>query len=282
MTNSEQLNIEVVTPSIGAVIHDFDLSQPLTSNQKRALEQALYKHHVLFFRNQNLTLGQQRDFALSFGPIHVHPIFPSAGSYPDVTILEYGQNINPDQKPRADQWHTDVSWSTNPPIMGMLYAKIIPKQGGGDTLWTNMVDIYKHQISEAMKQILSRLTAEHSFEGFKALSKSDPVEKEKYMKTIENNPPVNHPVIREHPHTKEKYLYVNGNFTTKINELTRPESSVLLQYLFSLVNRRPDFVCRWKWSENDVCIWDERTTQHYATPDYWPHHRRMHRCAITA
>ena len=281
MADSEQLNIEVVTPSIGAVIHDYDLSQLLTSDQKHALEQALYKHHVLFFRNQNLTPEQQRDFALSFGPIHVHPIYTYAGKCPEVTVLEYGQNINPDQKPRADQWHTDVSWSANPPIMGMLYAKIIPKEGGGDTLWANMVDIYKHEISEKMKQILSRLTAKHSFEGFKAPSKPNLAEKEKYLRAVENNPPVSHPIIREHPHTKDKYLYVNGNFTTKINELTEQESDVLLQYLFSLVNNRPEFVCRWKWNENDVCIWDERTTQHYATPDYWPHHRRMYRCAVT-
>lgn len=281
MTDSEELNIEVVTPSIGAVIHDLDLSQPLTSDKKHALEQALYKHHVLFFPNQNLTPEQQRDFALCFGPIHVHPIWTYAGPCPEVSVLEFGQNVNPDQKPRADQWHTDVSWSANPPIIGMLYAQIIPKQGGGDTLWANMVDIYKHEISDEFKQTLSRLTAEHSFQGFKPMSDSSPAEKDKHLKAVENNPPVNHPVIREHPHTKEKYLYVNGNFTTKINELSPQESNLLLHYLFSLVNRRPDFVCRWKWSQNDVCIWDERTTQHYATPDYWPHHRRMHRCAIT-
>jgi len=165
--------------------------------------------------------------------------------------------------------------------MGMLYAKIIPKHGGGDTLWANMVDIYKHEVSNQMKQTLSNLTAEHSFERFKAPSNPSPADKDKYRKALEDNPPVNHPVVREHPHTKEKYLYVNSNFTTKINELNKDESDVLLKYLFSLVNKRPEFVCRWKWSENDVCIWDERTTQHYATPDYWPQHRRMYRCAIT-
>jgi taurine dioxygenase len=282
MTTSEQLNIEVLTPSIGAIIHDFDLSQQLISDRRRALEQALYKHHVLFFRNQNLTPEQQRDFALQFGSIHVHPIFTHTGPCPEVSILEFGENINPDKKPASDKWHTDVSWSSNPPIIGMLYAKVIPKQGGGDTLWANMVDIYKHELSDEMKQCLSNLTAEHSLErAFKPPIGSKPADIDKYMKALESNPPVNHPVIREHPHTKEKCLYVNSDFTMKINEINKQENDLLLTYLCSLVHKRPEFMCRWKWSENDICIWDERTTQHYATADYWPQHRQMHRCAIT-
>jgi taurine dioxygenase len=282
MTASEQFNIEVVIPSIGAIIRNIDLSQPLTSDRKHALEQALYKHHVLFFPDQNLTSEQQRDFALEFGPIHVHPIHLHTGPCPEVSILEFGEDVNPNKKPGADKWHTDVSWSSNPPIIGMLYAKIIPKQGGGDTLWTNMVDIYKQEISNEMKHILSNLTAEHSMErAFKPPINAKPADIDKYIKAVENNPPVNHPVIREHPHTKEKYLYVNSDFTMKINELNQQESDLLLKHLFSLVTKRPEFMCRWKWSENDVCIWDERTTQHYATADYWPQHRKMHRCAIT-
>ena len=282
MSTSEQFDIEILTPSIGAVIHNIDLSQPLTSDRKHALEQALYKYHVLFFHNQNLTPEQQRDFAFQFGPVHVHPIFSHTGPCPEVTILEYGQGVNSNKKPASDKWHTDVSWSPNPPIIGMLHAKIIPKQGGGDTIWANMVDIYKQELSNEMKQILSNLTAEHSLENaFKPPSNATPADIDKYMKAKENNPPANHQVIREHPHTKEKYIYVNGDFTMKINELNKQESDLLLKYLFSLVNKRPELTCRWKWSEGDVCLWDERTTQHYATADYWPQHRRMHRCAIT-
>ena len=282
MNASEQFHIEILTPSIGATIHSIDLSQPLASDKKHALEQALYKYHVLFFRNQNLTVEQQRDFAFQFGPTHVHPIFSHTGSCPEVTILEYGQDVNPHKKPGSDKWHTDVSWLPNPPIIGMLYAKIIPSQGGGDTLWANMVDIYKQELSTEMKEMVSSLTAEHSLENaFKPPSNATPDDKDKYMKATENNPPANHPVIRVHPHTKEKYIYVNSDFTMKINELNKQESDLLLKYLFSLVNKRPEFTCRWKWSENDVCLWDERTTQHYATADYWPQHRKMHRCAIT-
>ena len=282
MIASEQLNIEILTPSIGAIIHNFDLSRSLTSDQKPALEQALYKHHVLFFRNQHLTPEQQRDFALQFGSIHVHPIVPHTGPCPEVTVLEFGQDVDPHKRTLADRWHTDVSWSPNPPIIGMLYAKIIPKQGGGDTLWANMVDIYKQELTDEMKHMLSNLTAEHSLEiVFKPSINATPAEIDKYMKAKEDNPPASHPVIREHPHTKEKCLYVNCNFTMKINELNKPESDLLLQYLFSLVNKRPEFTCRWKWSENDVCLWDERTTQHYGTGDFWPQHRKMHRCAIT-
>lgn len=281
MSESEQLDIEVLTRYTGAIVHNFDLSQPLTADRKNLLEQALYKYHVLFFSDQHLTNEQQRDFALQFGPTHVHPITPHTGPCPEVTVLEYGENINPNKKPDADRWHTDVTWSSNPPIIGMLYAKIIPKQGGGDTLWANMVEIYKQELSDRMKEILSHLTGEHTMEFvFKPSKYASPAEIEKYLKAKENNPPVSHSVIREHPHTKEKYIYVNFNFTTKINELNKQESDLLLQYLFSLVDRRPELTCRWKWSENDFCIWDERSTQHYATADYWPQHRKMYRCAI--
>ncbi|CAF5024355.1 unnamed protein product, partial [Rotaria sp. Silwood1] len=150
-----------------------------------------------------------------------------------------------------------------------------------DTPWENMAAIYKKELSNEMKGILSKLTAEHSFaHAFQSLIKPDSAAMVKFMKTKEANPPATHPVIREHPHTKEKCLYVNRTYTTKINELNEQESNLLLQYLFSLVNKRPEFTCRWKWNENDVCLWDERTTQHYATADYWPQHRRMHRCVI--
>jgi taurine dioxygenase len=281
MSDSDQLDIEVLTRYTGAIIHNFDLSEPLTADRKYVLEQALYKYHVLFFHNQHLTPEQQRDFALQFGQIHVHPIFSHTGPCPEVSVLEYGENIDPNKKPASDKWHTDVSWSPNPPIIGMLYAKIIPKQGGGDTLWANMVEIYKQELSNQMKDILSNLTAEHSMErAFKPPDNASPEYIKKYLKAKEDNPPATHPVIREHPHTKEKCLYVNFDFTMKINELNKQESDLLLNYLFSLVNKRPELTCRWKWTENDVCLWDERTTQHYATADYWPQHRQLYRCAI--
>ena len=199
---------------------------------------------MLFFRNQSLTLEQQRDFALQFGEAQAHPIYSQGTSCPEVTVLEFGEDIDPNKEPTADIWHTDVTFLANPPTMGMLYAKIIPKEGGGDTLWANMVEIYKQELSDGMKQILSNLTAEHSCERpFKVIT-SNPAHKDQYMKAKEDHPPVNHPVICEHSHTKEKYLYVNISVTTKINELNKQESDLLLQYLFSLVNKRPEFTCR--------------------------------------
>ncbi|CAF4668777.1 unnamed protein product [Rotaria sp. Silwood1] len=281
MATSQELNIEILTPRIGAMIHNLDLSQPLTKDQKHALEEALYKYHVLFFRNQNLTSKQQSDVARLFGDPHVHPVFSHTAECPEVSVLEFGVDVDPDKKPDSDIWHTDVTWSKNPPIIGMLYAKIIPKQGGGDTLWANTVEIYKQELSNEMKEFLGKLTAEHSFAyAFQPLIKPNSAAMAQFMKAKEANPPVTHPVIREHPHTKEKCLYVNRTYTTKINELNEQESNLLLQYLFSLINKKPEFTCRWKWNENDVCLWDERTTQHYATADYWPQHRRMHRCVI--
>ncbi|CAF1108790.1 unnamed protein product [Rotaria sordida] len=278
MSGSQQLNIEPLTCTIGAIVHNFDLSRPLTSDQKHALEDALYKYHVLFFRKQNLTPEQQRDFAFQFGQPYVHPTHKHVAGCPEVTNFEFGIDVNPNEKPGADTWHTDGKFLVNPPIIGMLYARIIPKQGG-DTLWVNMVEVYKQNLSNEMKQFLSKLTAEHSFEkNYKLPINSNPADIEKYIKAVKDNPPVNYQLICEHPHTKEKYLYTDKIYTTKINELNKEESDLLLKYLFSLVNKRPELTCRWQWNENDVCLWDERTTQHYGAPDYWPQHRQMYRC----
>ncbi|CAF1491187.1 unnamed protein product [Adineta steineri] len=161
-------------------------------------------------------------------------------------------------------------------MMGMLYAKVIPKQGGGDTLWVNMVELYNQELSSGMKEMLSKLTAEHSM----IKSHKQSLQHDDNDDNKNNSSLTNHPVICEHGIPKEKYLYVNMSATTKINELNEEESNLLLKYLFSLVSKRPDLICRWKWSENDVCLWHQPTTQHYATANYWPQHRQMHRCAI--
>ena len=281
MPESEELHIDILTPTIGAIVRDIDLSKSMSSASKHALEQALYKYHVLFFRNQNITPEQQRDFGTIFGEPVPHPLYPHPEGFPEISSLEFGKDYDPDKKPDSAEWHTDGTFLKTQPTLGMLYAKIIPKEGGGDTLWVNMVEVYKQELSDEMKRILDKLTAEHSFEkAFHHLIKPIEADIKKFAKARTENPPVTHPVIRQHPHTKEKYLYINESFTTKINELSRQESDLLLNYLFSIIKQRPELMCRWKWRENDVCIWDERSTQHYATADYWPQHRKLHRCAI--
>ncbi|CAF1012741.1 unnamed protein product [Didymodactylos carnosus] len=274
--SATKLNIEILVPSIGAIIHDFDLSKPLTADEKTQLEQALYKHHVLVFRQQHLTPEQQRDFALQFGQAHIHPVYPHIPECPEVTVIEFGGT---DIKPDSDIWHTDVTFSSNPPIIGMLYAKEIPKQGGGDTLWANMSQLYEQELSTGMQQFLEHLTAEHSLsKGFNSAIR--PNSEQQLAQANQQYPSVQHPVIRQHPVTGKKCVFVNMIFTTRIIELNSIESDLVLNYLFSLINKRPELTCRWKWNENDVVLWDERSTQHYATADYWPQKRKMHRVAV--
>ena len=274
-TDTNNLNIEILMPAIGAIIHDIDLSNVLDkSDVIQQIEQALVKHQVIFFRNQHLTREQHRDFARLFGNLHIHPFYSQAPDVPELMLLEFG----PDRKPDNDNWHTDVTFSEKPPLGCVLYAREIPS-AGGDTIWSSMYSAYD-ALSLPMKSFLSTLSAEHSFAknfNLKNVHVSDA--KETLDKAKDDLPPVIHPVIRTHPITKRKSLFVNTVFTTRIVGLSDIESDILLNYLFSLVNK-PEYTIRWHWKDNDVAFWDNRSTQHYPVGDYWPNRRRMERATI--
>jgi taurine dioxygenase len=181
--------------------------------------------------------------------------------------------------PDNDNWHTDVTFSPTPPLAGILAAKQLPTVGG-DTLWSSNLAAYEG-LSEPMKRFLEGLTAEHSVvKSFPAGRwGTDPAFKERYDRAVAKNPPVTHPVIRTHPVSGRKALFVNEGFTTRIHELGSRESDALLAFLFAH-SARLEFLLRWHWQVDDIAFWDNRITQHYAVADYLPQRRIMHRATV--
>jgi taurine dioxygenase len=264
-----------LSPSIGAVVEGLNLSESLDRHKFDALQAALVEHQVLLFRQQRLTPQQHRDFAARFGPLHVHPIYPHHAEAPEVIVLDSAVTDLTDNA----LWHTDVTFTERPPMGSVLLARMVPPVGG-DTLWASCAAAYE-ALSPAMQEFLLTLSATHD------IAQSFPAERfgmsleaaEKLQAAKRKNPPVKHPVIRTHPVSKRRGLFVQEGFTTHINELKAAESRVLLDYLFQH-SVRPEFTVRWKWREGDVAFWDNRCTLHYATDDYRPQRRVMNRATI--
>jgi taurine dioxygenase len=269
------ISVSRLTPSLGAVIEGVALSDELTGPTVERLGELLVEHHLLFFRGQPITPQQQCRFAARFGELHIHPIYPVLPELPEIMVIDTHGSFLPDN----DNWHTDVTFSTTPPLAGILAAKQLPSVGG-DTLWSSNLAAYE-ALSEPMKRMLAGLTAEHSVvKSFPAGRwGADPAFKERYERAVAKHPPVTHPVIRTHPVSGRKALFVNEGFTTRIHELEPRESEALLAFLFAHAGR-PEFIIRWQWRVNDVAFWDNRITQHYAVADYLPQRRVMHRATV--
>ncbi|MBG6290736.1 MULTISPECIES: taurine dioxygenase [Pseudomonas] len=269
------LSIEPISPALGAVVSGVRLADPLDDAAQRQIEQALLDHHVLFFRDQPLTPSQQANFAARFGDLHIHPIYPSSPEQREVIVLDTAVT---DVRDNAI-WHTDVTFLETPALGAVLAAKQLPPYGG-DTLWASGIAAFE-ALSKPLQQLLDGLTATHD------ISKSFPQERfgatdadrARLEEARRKNPPRSHPVIRTHPVTGRKALFVSDGFTTRINELEPAESRAILDLLFAHF-ARPEFTVRWRWKENDVAFWDNRVTQHYAVDDYRPQRRVMHRATI--
>ena len=264
-----------VARALGALVTGVDISGELSAAEVERLGELLVAHQVLFYRDQPLTPQAQARFAARFGTLHVHPIYPVLPELPQIMLIDTHPGFLPDN----DNWHTDVTFSPTPPLAGILAAKRLPATGG-DTLWSSSSAAYE-SLSEPMRGFLDGLTAQHSVaKSFPAERwANDPAAKERYERAIAKHPPVNHPVIRTHPVSGRKGLFVNEGFTTHINELPPPESQAVLAFLFAHVGR-PELTVRWKWRVDDVAFWDNRVTQHYAIADYLPERRTMHRATV--
>ncbi|GGU49842.1 taurine dioxygenase [Pseudomonas laurentiana] len=269
------LTITPLSPALGAQISGIDLSVEISVEQRDAIEQALLKHQVLFFRDQPLTPDQQARFAARFGDLHIHPIYPNVPETPQVLVLDTAVT---DVRDNA-VWHTDVTFLATPAMGAVLSAKQLPAYGG-DTLWASGIAAFE-ALSAPLRQMLDGLTATHDFTQSFPLERfgTTAEDRERWEATRRNNPPLSHPVVRTHPVSGRKALFVNEGFTTRINELSEAESKALLALLFAHATR-PEFTIRWRWQENDVAFWDNRVTQHYAVDDYRPQRRVMHRATI--
>lgn len=268
-------HVQELGPAIGALVSGINLSQPLSDDARDALLAALLKHHVLFFENQPITPAEQRDLAARFGDLHIHPIYPTVSDVPEIIVLDTSTNNLPDN----DNWHTDVTFIETPPMGALLSARLLPPSGG-DTLWASGIAAYEG-LSERFRAMLDGLTAEHDMiKSFPAHRFArTPEEKVRWDEARIKNPPLIHPVIRTHPVTGRKGLFVNEGFTTRIVELAAKESDAVLAMLREHI-AKPEYTVRWRWKQYDFAFWDNRLTQHYATADYLPHRRIMHRATV--
>jgi taurine dioxygenase len=269
------IEVTRVARALGAIVSGVDLSEDLPQSVIGHLGDLLIEHQALFFRQQPISPQAQARFAARFGSLHVHPIYPVLPDLAQILLLDNHAGFLPDN----DNWHTDVTFTETPPLAGILAAKRIPSSGG-DTLWSSSSAAYE-ALSEPMRRLLDGLTAQHSIaKSFPAERwQSDPAFKERYERAVAKHPPVNHPVIRTHPVSRRKGLFVNSGFTTHINELSPEESRPLLAFLYEHM-ARPEFTVRWRWQVDDVAFWDNRVTQHYAIADYLPERRTMHRATV--
>ena len=269
------MKIDRLSPALGAVISGIDLNATLNEEAQQGLQAALVEHQVLFLRQQFLQAEQQRDVAKLFGDLHIHPIYPAHERVAEVMVLDsHKQDLRDNEL-----WHTDVTFIQTPPLGCVLSAQQVP-EFGGDTLWASSTAAYA-ALSKPMQALLEGLSASHdirkSFPATRfALTDADAA---RFEKAKQDHPPVSHPVVRTHPVSGKKGLFVSEGFTTHINELTEAESDALLRFLFAHATH-PNFQVRWHWQAGDVAIWDNRATQHFANFDYGAAHRIMHRATV--
>ena len=253
-----------LTGHIGAEIEGIDLREPLSDTQIREIHDALIEHQVIFFRDQPIDIATQVAFGRRFGELHIHTgISGISQEFPEVTKIHADADsigIN------GEEWHTDLSCDPNPPMGSILHIHTLPP-AGGDTIFASMYAAYD-ALSPQMKDYLEGLTATH--DGILAFGKYG--RDKKY-------PVSTHPVIRKHPVSGRKVIYVNKGFTSHINELARDESNTILHYLFDHVTK-PDFQVRFRWRKHSIAFWDNRCTQHIAIWDYYPNVRSGYRVQI--
>lgn len=253
-------DITPLQPSLGALITGIDLAEPLDRNRHAGLLAALLRYKVLFFRGQHLTREQHIAFGAAFGDLEVHPVFAHP-DHPQILPLISQDFVGRYRATTDSNWHADTTFRPEPSAASILRAHVSPSLGG-DTVFANAAAAYD-SLDEATKARIDGLTAIHDPSVF--LQFLDTQEKRDAI--LSRYPPVEHPVVRIHPETGERILYVNSVFTRRIVGLEASESEALLARLFDQV-KRPEFQVRWNWRPGSIAFWDNRATQHYAVPDY--------------
>lgn len=271
--NTAALRVTPLAGALGARIDGVDLTRPVPPMTVAAIRAALVAHQILVFRDQPLTPTAHRDLAAAFGPLQRHPAYPTPPGVPEVSILEH----TADKPSKIELWHTDMTFRERPPLGSILHAQIVPARGGG-TLWSSQFAAYD-ALSDSMQRFLDPLTAEHDFSyGFKE-SLAEPGGRERLAQAVIDNPPRRHPVIRVHPESGRKALFVNRLFTTRIIELSARESAAILEMLYAHAVR-DEFTYRLAWAPDTVAFWDNRSTLHKPVNDHGLQHRKMRRVVI--
>jgi taurine dioxygenase len=267
-TRYGSFTVRPVGTCLGGEILGVDLTQPVGAALHADLHQALLDWKVIFFRDQRISAEKHRDFARLWGELEVHPFLP-AGDLPEVVRFAKDDAT----KGYENIWHSDVTWREIPSLGSVLRAIEVPAVGG-DTLWADMAAAYEG-LPSRMRDRIDGFTAIHDFAG----SFGQAMDVEELERTRREYPPAEHPVVRTHPETGQRAIYVNEIFTSHIVGLDPGESDELLRFLCAQA-RVPEYQCRFRWEPDSIAFWDNRSAQHYAVSDYWPAHRLMERVTI--
>jgi taurine dioxygenase len=265
--------VERLGVKLGAEISGVDLREPLPPATLHAFEAALIEHKVVMLRDQHLTTEQHVALSRQFGDLEVHPMRPQ-GEFPEILVLD---NHKDNPVLSTDVWHSDTTFRKTPTKYTILRCQIMPELGG-DTLWANMEAAYDG-LGSSFKTMVDGMRAVHDFQNFRVLFKNTDEDRAKLRKMEDLFPNPSHPVVRTHPVTGRKSIYVNPQFTLRIEGLKPAESRAILDVLFAqaLV---PEYQFRLRWAPGTIVFWDNRSTQHYAANDYYPERRRMERTAV--
>ena len=263
---NDVVEIEKISPIFGAKIHGLDLSEPLDDETFETVHNAWMEHKVIAFPDQEIDHEAYIDFAARFGEPYGPPISHETESRTAIV-----QELRADETSTSafgETWHSDMTSTETPPMATLLRLVQIPPHGGGDTLFADMCSLYD-ALSEPVKTLLDGLTATHDSSVFA-----------KKYGLKEDLPTAVHPVVRTHPVTGKKGLFVNTRFTTRINELSEPESDAILRMLFRHIAETSVFHMRFRWEKNTLLMWDNRCLQHVALFDYWPNMRLGYRLML--
>ena len=263
-----------ITPALGGLVHEVDLSSPISDELFEALHAALLRYQVLVIPGQPISDEAHLDLARRFGPLSIHPVSAASGKNETMEWIEDG----PDSPPKATQWHADLSWLPAPPKIALLCAQELP-ECGGDTMWMSLKAAYE-SLSQPMKDRLEGLVAVHDAGANFFVQVEYAAGKQvadKLRQRVQQSAP--HPLVVRHPETGEKSLCFSPPNVTEIVGLHPEESQMLIDFLRALVER-PTFALRWQWTVGDLVIWDERTTLHVALPDHYPARRVVRRCTV--
>lgn len=282
--NAQAIKVTPLSPALGAEVTGLDLSAPLDCHQRAALARAFAEHMVLFFRDQTLTAERLIAFSADFGrPVRMPFIAPHPDHEEIIVVLKEAEERK--ISTFGGTWHSDFSFLPDPPAATALYALEVP-DSGGDTLWANMAQAYD-ALSPAMRSMLDGLVAVHSGTSIHGtrnadlanyrLSRSIKIERDNPAADFETE----HPVVRQHPVTGRRALFVNPVYCLHFKDMTPAESQPLLAFLQAHATR-PEFSCRFRWRPGSLALWDNRVTQHLAINDYDGQRRLLHRTTIAA
>jgi len=279
MAKYQHIQVNPISGTIGAEISNVDL-RSLNADVVDDIRKAFLEHVVIFFRDQPLEIAQLKAFASKFGPFGTEPYVKTMADHPEVIAVkrevEEAKTIN-----FGGQWHSDWSFQESPPLATILHGKDIPLYGG-DTLFANSYLAYD-TLSDGMKKIVDPLIAVHSARRPYGIGKSILGDTAKKSMTIiqseEAHAEIEHPLVRIHPETGKKILFVNPVYTTRLKGMTEKDSRPILEKLFAH-SLRPEFICRFRWQKHSIAMWDNRCAMHLALNDYDGFRRELHRVTI--